>query len=231
MSPPKKKLVGMQAYDMTKFTVKSVIKITWKLPTCNSSPLKLRIQMYVVCSWKCHHLRNANCKHWRLALIRLHSTWERRIANTEGWPQYASIQPEKGELRTLKAGLNTPPFKLRKANCKHWRLASIRLHSTRERRIANTEGWRQYASIQPEKGELRTLKAGLNTPPFNPRNTEGWPQYASIQPEKGELRTLKAGLITPPFNPRKANCEHWRLALIRLNSTRERRIANTEGWP
>ena len=40
---------------------------TWKLRTHNFSPFNSRIQMYGVRSWKCDHLRNANCGHRRSA--------------------------------------------------------------------------------------------------------------------------------------------------------------------
>ena len=50
---------------------------TWKLRTHNFNPFNLRIQMYVVPSWKCDHLRNANCGHRRSALS-VDSTCEKR---------------------------------------------------------------------------------------------------------------------------------------------------------
>ena len=48
-------------------TVEPVLATTWKLRTHNFSPFNSRIQMYGMCSWKCDHLRNANCGHRRSA--------------------------------------------------------------------------------------------------------------------------------------------------------------------
>ena len=47
---------------------------TW---THNFSPFNLRIQMYGQRSWKCDHLRNANCGHQRSAQS-VDSTWKKR---------------------------------------------------------------------------------------------------------------------------------------------------------
>ena len=86
---------------------------TWKLRTRIFSPFNSRIQMYGVLSWKCDHLRNANCGQQKSAQS-VDSTCEKRphasnwAKNTFHPPTFRTQALQTSDIRVCKLLLAWP---------------------------------------------------------------------------------------------------------------------------